>query len=165
MLGKISRVFRFGLLPLVIAAVVTAGCGSPTASVAGKVTYDGKPVENGIITFSPTTGKGHPASAPIRDGSYKIDKIAPGEYYVNVGDGPAQTDGGSGPATDEDYAKYDKDRSKSYKRGKETVKQDEEQIPPEASVGKTANISSGSNTKDFDLPKVEPKPTKKGAKK
>jgi hypothetical protein len=58
--------------------VALAGCGSAESGpqryhVSGNVTYDGKPVPKGFITFSPDTSKGNegPGSgAPIENGTY-----------------------------------------------------------------------------------------------
>jgi hypothetical protein len=55
------------LLPLLL------GCGG-ALSVSGTVTYDGKPIEDGQISFLPVDGKGTPAGAPIVGGKYRIDK-------------------------------------------------------------------------------------------
>ena len=49
------------LLPLVL------GCSQDT-TVSGTVTYDGKPVEDGFITFYPADQKGVNRGGEIRDG-------------------------------------------------------------------------------------------------
>lgn len=53
------------------------GCGGGTAieraDVNGKVTLDGQPLESGSITFLPTKiGKGVPATAEIKNGSFSL---------------------------------------------------------------------------------------------
>ena len=55
------------LLPLLL------GCGG-ALSVTGTVTYDGKPIEDGQISFLPVDGKGTPARGPIVGGKYRVDK-------------------------------------------------------------------------------------------
>ncbi|MDQ3330203.1 MAG: carboxypeptidase regulatory-like domain-containing protein [Planctomycetota bacterium] len=65
-----------------IALFVASGCGSgnpDTAAVHGKVTYDGKPVPGGGLTFIPVAdagaseSPGKPASAVIQsDGTYTL---------------------------------------------------------------------------------------------
>jgi len=66
---------RFVLLVIGIACV---GCGSrdPLAdkrgSVAGTVTFDGQPVEDGRITFTPVGNEGQLAGAEIKGGKYTI---------------------------------------------------------------------------------------------
>ena len=42
---------------LAVAAGLLPGCGATTATVSGEVTYDGKPVEDGYITFTPATAR------------------------------------------------------------------------------------------------------------
>jgi len=66
------------LLPL-------AGCdaGKPMAEVSGRITYDGKPVEKGAITFFPLDGKASTAGTIIVDGGYKA--LVPfGEMKVTI---------------------------------------------------------------------------------
>lgn len=69
--------------------ILSGGCGGGTqASVAGKVTLDGQPVENGLITFVPMDkSKGQTAGASISNGNYKIDSTnlpSPGTYRVEI---------------------------------------------------------------------------------
>ena len=53
-----------------------AGCGpadSKRASVNGRVTFNGKPLADGAITFTPHAGnEGPPAGGTIHDGEYSI---------------------------------------------------------------------------------------------
>ncbi len=70
--------------------VIAIGCGGtaerpPMGRVHGKVTYDGKLVDKGRVTFSPTSGEGDSggtsAMGPIEsDGSYSLTTF-------NTGDG------------------------------------------------------------------------------
>jgi hypothetical protein len=69
---------------LVAAAGFLSGCGSSTATVTGEVTYDGKPVGDGYITFTPTDGKGKDAGGPISAGSYRVAGLPPGPKLVKV---------------------------------------------------------------------------------
>jgi hypothetical protein len=84
------RVTCWTLLLITGCLAVSGGCG-PTSSrraVKGTVTYQGKPLENGTITFQTTTAP--PAMAggsPIKDGKYEIpaDKgLEPGTYRVLI---------------------------------------------------------------------------------
>lgn len=59
----------------------TSGCGSSLGTVSGKVTVDDKPVEGDVIFIGDGTSR--PGSISP-DGSYKIDKLKPGEYKVVV---------------------------------------------------------------------------------
>ena len=53
------------LLPL------AAGCGKPAGSIRGSVSYDGRPVARGAITFFPEDGKGPDGGGAIADGRYE----------------------------------------------------------------------------------------------
>jgi hypothetical protein len=64
-----------GLLP---------GCGSSTATVSGEVTYDGQPVGDGYVTFTPADGKGKDAGGPITGGHYEVTGLPPGPKIVKV---------------------------------------------------------------------------------
>jgi hypothetical protein len=69
---------------VVLAAGLLSGCGSPTATVSGEVTYEGQVVGDGYITFTPTDGKGKDAGGPITNGSYKVTGVPPGPKVVKV---------------------------------------------------------------------------------
>ena len=60
------------------------GCGAAgpkTAIVRGTVTYKGKPVPNGTVTFIPASG--HHATGDIRpDGSYTLTSFRPGDGAI-----------------------------------------------------------------------------------
>jgi hypothetical protein len=78
---------RFGRLAFVMlaaAVVFSTGCDSKrpkTAVVRGKVTYDGRPVPNGTITFIPTSGP--TATGEIQsDGSYTLTTSRSGDGAV-----------------------------------------------------------------------------------
>jgi hemoglobin len=53
-----------------------------TASVKGMVSYKGKPVTGGVITF--VSGKTSVAGTIAPDGTYKVEKLMPGDYKVAV---------------------------------------------------------------------------------
>jgi hypothetical protein len=72
------------LLPLVCFLGLIPGCGGSSASISGEVTYNGEPVGNGYITFSPSDGKGPTAGGAIEDGHYLVDSLAPGPKLVKV---------------------------------------------------------------------------------
>ena len=57
------------------AAGLLSGCGSSLATVSGTVTYDGKPVEDGYITFTPADGKGKDGGGPIKNGHYRVTEL------------------------------------------------------------------------------------------
>ena len=64
-------------LPLLL-----VGCGSQ-AGVSGTVTYDGKEVEDGFISFLPE-GDGPSAGTPVKNGRYETKGLVPGRYRVTV---------------------------------------------------------------------------------
>jgi hypothetical protein len=72
------------LAAALVAATLFSGCGSPTATVSGDVTYDGQAVGDGYITFTPTDGKGKDAGGPITGGHYKVTGLPPGPKVVKV---------------------------------------------------------------------------------
>src|SRR5438105_12106805 len=73
------RQLRVGLL---VCILIGCGGGGPrTAIVRGTVTYKGKPVPNGTVTFVPASG--HHATGEIRpDGSYTLTSFRPGDGAV-----------------------------------------------------------------------------------
>lgn len=90
MMFRIDRIACF-LVPAIL-AFSFAGCGgsggSKTIPASGSITYNGKPVETGTITFSPVDAKASAASsAPIVKGYYRTEKnlgLTAGDYKVVV---------------------------------------------------------------------------------
>lgn len=91
-----------------LAAILTAGCGSNGSSkiqVTGTVTLDGKPIEQGVINFTPSDGKGATAAASITNGSFSAE-IPEGPKRVSitgqevVGQQPARPGEASSPMID-----------------------------------------------------------------
>ncbi|WDI43985.1 hypothetical protein [Bremerella sp. P1] len=82
------------------------GCnfGDSTVHLTGKVTYDGKPVPRGTITFSPDTqqgNSGHGSKAIINDGTYTTREsfgLVGGPHVVRIEgfDGIAHGDNSDG---------------------------------------------------------------------
>ncbi|MCI0701377.1 MAG: carboxypeptidase-like regulatory domain-containing protein [Planctomycetia bacterium] len=70
---------------LLLAGVVGfAGCARPVGDVSGKVTYNGKPLKGGSVTFISDEGR-HSVSASINeDGTYKVPTLTGGTYKVCV---------------------------------------------------------------------------------
>jgi len=67
--SRCSRVF------LVIASswlVFAAGCGPPSLTLEGTVTWDGSPVETGTISFMPADGRGPSIGGELKDGRYRV---------------------------------------------------------------------------------------------
>lgn len=68
-----------------VAAIAVAGCSPPRATVAGRVTLDGKQLPAGRVTFL-CDGKGRPAvaGAITSAGTYEIVHLPPGRATVSV---------------------------------------------------------------------------------
>jgi hypothetical protein len=72
--------------------LLLAGCGGsaelPKVEISGHVTYNGKPVQSGEITFLPMDGtKSPPTAAVITNGEYRTatrGNIAVGKYRVEI---------------------------------------------------------------------------------
>lgn len=84
-----APVRRPSQLALAVAAVLV-GCGDAGPKrygVTGTVTYKGKPIENGLISFVPAGSEASAGGAPITDGRYEIPKavgLPAGEYRVII---------------------------------------------------------------------------------
>lgn len=75
-------------LPLVLCFAVIAGCGprDHRQPISGTVSWKGKPLAKGVITFYPT-GPGSTVGCDIVDGKFSIDLLkgaTPGAYRVHV---------------------------------------------------------------------------------
>jgi hypothetical protein len=73
-----DRVLRSGSLTLLL---LLAGCSSH-GSISGKITYKGKPLSSGTVTFVPEQGGGF--SCDIHNGEYKIANIPSGPAKIAV---------------------------------------------------------------------------------
>jgi hypothetical protein len=68
---------------LVLLASLISGCGGSVASISGDVTYNGEPVGNGYITFTPSDGKGPITGGAIENGHYQVE-LTPGPKLVKI---------------------------------------------------------------------------------
>lgn len=68
---------------LLAVLTVAAGCGPSTATVAGKVTYQGKPVVWGSVTLQAVDGSMHQIGLNP-DGTYRLDRVPVGLAKVGV---------------------------------------------------------------------------------
>jgi hypothetical protein len=73
-------------LLLAVALAVSAGCdsGPPTGDVSGTASFEGVPIEQGMINFLPLDGKGTTAGGEIKDGKYDVRKVPVGTMRVQV---------------------------------------------------------------------------------
>jgi len=76
---------RMVLALAALALMITAtGCGKPSATVSGAVSFNGEPVAEGSISLLPADGKGSPAGADILKGRYTLSNVTPGEKIVQL---------------------------------------------------------------------------------
>ena len=72
---------------LLIITLFMVGCGSNRFPVAGEVTFDGKPVEQGTISLEPVDRQGPTTGGKITDGKYRLEGDAaplPGKKTVRI---------------------------------------------------------------------------------
>jgi hypothetical protein len=67
--------------------VLVTGCGDGRVRVSGTVVFEGKPVEQGIISFEPVDGVGPTTGGSVTDGSYDLTgnaRATAGEKIVRI---------------------------------------------------------------------------------
>ena len=60
-----------------------SGCGPSLATIQGAVTVDGRPLENGVISFVPDDGQGDSTTANVQSGKYHL-QATPGKKRVQI---------------------------------------------------------------------------------
>ncbi len=89
--------FRTALICCTLIALSVTGCGeSPVGSgVKGTVTFNGQPLDQGSIEFSPAAGQKTYSGGPIKDGQYSIPAdqgLEPARYdaahFIDRGERP-----------------------------------------------------------------------------
>lgn len=78
---------RFWWAFTVCGLVLAAGCGKKMITVEGNVTWQGKAVDSGSISFAPADGKGPTLGGGIKDGKYKLEGaggVTPGKKTVTI---------------------------------------------------------------------------------
>src|SRR4051812_27871741 len=137
-----GRATVFGLL---VAAAAAAGCGASTARVTGEVTYDGVPVKQGEVQFTPADGKGPVVAAPVADGRFTIENLPPGPKVVQVS-------ASSGLAPSIPLSQMTPEQKKRYDPKTGVISADE--VPPDAEGNnQTHEIKPGDQTLDLRLKK------------
>jgi len=139
----VPRVFAALGVALVL-SLVPAGCdsGGPVMGrVSGTVTYKGKPIEKGTISFSPTDGQRPSATGTITNGSYTLQTTEPGDGAV-VGEYRVAF-------SDIDSAQLNTDLPGMPVKVAKSALPKKYSNPGES--GKTAKVDKGGNTINFEL--------------
>lgn len=71
------------LLVVFLTCALSAGCGKPKGTVFGKVTYLGKPLTTGFVTFTPEKG----AAVHSRidsEGKYRVENVPVGPVKISI---------------------------------------------------------------------------------
>jgi hypothetical protein len=118
------------------------GCGNsspPTATVSGHVKLDGVDLEGGRIQFA-SAGGGLPVEGDIKGGKYEVAKVPTGEVKVSIS-----------------WVRPTGKKRDSYGPGSEKVDITEESIPSiyNTNTELRLTVTTGSNSKDFDLKKAK----------
>ena len=125
---------------LALVSAIGIGCGGSggvkKVTVTGTVTYDGKPVENGLVTFALAEAGlkgGSNAQGPVVSGKFSVPGVSPGSNSVTV------TGGGAAPQQYEGDGGYGQrrkmpDMSKGAAAAKNAMKQltSADTVPPDA---------------------------------
>ena len=80
--------------PVLAAAVLvgTGGCGGPVRrAIAGRVTLDGRPLDEAVVMFVPLDAGGRKTGGQIAAGRYAVPRdvgVLPGRYRVEIADDP-----------------------------------------------------------------------------
>lgn len=155
------------VLTLPLLAFLVAGCGSgaegdagrvDTFETTGKITYNGKPVEDAIVSFSPKGS--HPAALGRTDanGTYSLrtydegDGAAAGDYIVLV---TKETITKTPSAAHDPTLRGSATPSAGHGGGRGTPTTSTHETPVKYNSSATSNleatVKSGKNTFDFDL--------------
>jgi len=121
-----------------LTAILQAGCdqGPPVGNITGEVIFDGQPVKDGHVLFTPMDGMGQTGGAAVRDGKFTAEKVPVGKMKVElhgnkvVGQQPAYEGVKNSPMIDVVQemlpAKYNSksDLTLEVKKGNQDVKYD-----------------------------------------
>jgi hypothetical protein len=102
------------------AGMLLSGCGAEKVGspITGTVTFQGKPLDHGMIQFFPAEGQSTFSGSPIENGNYRLPPefgLAPGKYTVRVNspEGNAPADLEVGVFTERIPAKYNSESTLS----------------------------------------------------
>lgn len=69
---------------LALLTLAAVGCAEQSPTISGKITYEGKDVPSGMISFLPANGQGTPFGSTIQNGSYTVEKGYVGKRFVAI---------------------------------------------------------------------------------
>jgi len=138
-----SRSLSCGVVIALSANFLAGGCSGGATSLSGTVTYEGQPIQQGEITFTPADGVGPVVGAAISAGSYSVNEIKTGNKVVQVSDLPTL-----------EFPKSTADLAKSAEQGVRPSAPPPNLVPTNAvGNGATIEIKAGKQTLDFHLKK------------
>jgi hypothetical protein len=131
-------------LLIIVALGTLTGCapqpyeGKPRIPLTGRVTYDGRPIDGGTISFIPTDESNRVSGGPLIQGAYSVPEekgANPGAYRVEI--------------------RWPQPTGKKYKDPDtlETYNEQKESLPKKYNTQSelTADVSEAKNQFDFDL--------------
>jgi hypothetical protein len=139
----------FGAWLVLGMGLLSAGCSdqySGRYAISGKVTLEGKPLDEGQILFFPIENQDTTTGVGIANGRYEIPRqngLKPGKYLVRITSGDLKTP----EVTDEEAASP----------GGSTNVMATDRIPPEWNISSDKQVEvkeSGGNEFNFDIPKA-----------
>ncbi|MEW4566036.1 hypothetical protein AB1K70_26200 [Bremerella sp. JC770] len=138
------RTYAFSIV-FIVFCLLTAGCGGdgiPRAAVQGTVTYDGDPVESGVIMFIPETVA--PVALKITDGHYDSESDVNDRRGAVIGHCSVQI-----------FANRRTGRSYTDVMTGDKMEETKQFLPAKYNerTELTADVESGRQTIDFDLEK------------
>lgn len=115
-----------GTLGVLLALTAFSGCGPKTATVKGKVTFNGQSVKVGTVAFYPEKGK--PVDTQLEDGQFELKKVpvGPGVFTVDTTAAQGMMGAPPGMATNQPELPPDatEEQRKVYERAKEAQSKD-----------------------------------------
>lgn len=149
------------MLPFRIAPVVAlpllafvGGCFSSDNTITGKVTLDGKPLADAVVSFVPESGDQNALGRTDQQGNYQLfrrdEPGAPvGKYTVRITSTPVVTASADAEVTGDAYlAQVSGTASRSAST---TASKDPIPTKYNSQSELTATVEKGANTFDFDL--------------
>ena len=132
-----------GAILVAVGAAALAGCGSgpPTGDVSGAASFEGVPIEEGVINFYPADGKGPTAGGKIVDGKYSVEKVPAGTAKVQIS---------NSKDTGKKKKMYDTPESPEYPIKINTMP---EKYSDSLKTELRFDVQPGQNVKDWDLKK------------